>query len=340
MNTYKSLLVIFTLLLIIGCSKEPEQQSDKQLEKPDFMTREQQWEWELEHQKPQPILDEPFYDPATYKEWRAQVFWRHPLDKGFTVWSTNLHGSDLRRAVKYEVLKEGGCATDSIRERVVRSPNNRYIAFSFSDQESNGYLCLVDLKEKSAKVAAESSEYIRKIHWAPDSNSLLMYYGNFFSEYLVDQDKVRPFIRNIRSKSFNVSRDGKIYAFGLTQYEVFNFKGELIEIVNPGKIVLNDETMSIGGFDRVSWDGKNISIDINGDMYILDLTDNYRVIFKHDRGAGGWLGPYGKNYYFGRGFPSKIDLSTSKIIWGKYIYPRWMIKYPPSGLSLFNMQDQ
>ncbi len=345
MNKIQLILTVIVFAFNLqGCSKAPDQQAEKvQAEnkrdaKP-AMTPEEQRKWELENQKPQPIVDEPFYDPATYKEWRAQFYWQHPFSEGPGIWSTNLEGKDLRRAVSHELLKREDCI-GSVLSPVVRSPNNRYVAFSVDNGKHRGYLCLIDLKQRKVKSIAKSGTGMLDLMWGPDSNSLLFYFDNTFSEYLVDQDKIRPFVRDLRAKSISITRDGKIYTFGFKQYEVYNFKGEQLEVVKLAKKITGQDDIRLGSKARVSWDGKTMAVKINRPMYILDLTDDHRIIFQHERGsrAGGWLGPKGKYYYYKTGFLSALDVSASTEVADQI--PRWMIKNFPVGLSMFNMQEQ
>ena len=346
MKHCKILLTALSIVFMVGCSKGQEQladtvaaskQGDVQEDANPTMTPEERRVWRLKNEKPQPIVDEPFYDPATYKEWRAQFYWQHPLAEGPGIWSTNLEGKDLRRAVTYDLLKSKDCI-GSVLSPVVRSPDNRYVAFSVDNGVTRGYLCLVDLKQKTVKSIAKSNIGMLDLMWGPDSNSLLFYLDNTFSEYLVDQDKVRPFVRDLRAKSISITRDGKIYTFGYKQYEVYNFKGERLEEVKLVKKLGKDERFQLA-YGRVSWDGKSMVVKINRPMYILDLTNDHSVIFQHKRGAlaGGWLGPNRERYYYGASFLLTLNMTSLE---DEDEWPNWIIQNDAYGLALFNMQEQ
>ena len=116
---------------------------------------------------------------------RIQFYWHSREDAGNdSIWSMRLDGSDLREVVSAKLLdtpKEGSLKYDS---PIVRSPDNRYIAFTATTCYECAERRIIDLETKEV-IIADVARYRAHFQWMPDSKSVL-----FLADGLVHYDLI------------------------------------------------------------------------------------------------------------------------------------------------------
>lgn len=210
-------LTLLLLLLASGCSQQDSATPNEEFSEAEPEIVEQK----VENPWPAEIRREIYGDPEIWSTPRIQFESKLPGHKFLSVWSMRPDGSDRRLVLDTLEAYETGASIGS----VIRSPNNRYLAYkiAYPDPVRVG---VYDLKEK--KVILDYEALGRPVFmWTSDSKNLLFlangYHYNFNTE--TQEVKERPSI--ISGQMFVLAGDNKILSIRTRELEVFNWDGTL-----------------------------------------------------------------------------------------------------------------
>lgn len=118
--------------------------------------------------------EEQWDDPEILSTTRLQFAWVKPGDKKTdrSLWSMRLDGSDLRQVASYQLLDTPTAGALDARFPIVRSPNNRYVAFAVRTCPSCSENRILDLETKEVIVAPMGGNN-PGFKWMPDSKSIV-----------------------------------------------------------------------------------------------------------------------------------------------------------------------
>jgi hypothetical protein len=118
--------------------------------------------------------EEQWDDPEILSTTRLQFTWVKPGDKENEagLWSMRLDGSDLRQVASKELLETPTIGAIDSRFPIVRSPNNRYVAFAAKTCFSCSERRILDLETKEVIVAPMGGNE-PDFQWMPDSKSIV-----------------------------------------------------------------------------------------------------------------------------------------------------------------------
>lgn len=118
--------------------------------------------------------EEQWDDPEILSTTRLQFSWVKPGDDSISesLWSMRLDGSDLRQVASYQLLDTPTAGTLDARFPIVRSPNNRYVAFAVRTCFSCSERRILDLETKEVIVAPMGGNN-PGFQWMPDSKSIV-----------------------------------------------------------------------------------------------------------------------------------------------------------------------
>ena len=118
--------------------------------------------------------EEQWDDPEVLSTTRLQFSWVKPGDDSISesLWSMRLDGSDLRQVASYQLLDTPTAGTLDARFPIVRSPNNRYVAFAVRTCFSCSERRILDLETKEVIVAPMGGNE-PDFQWMPDSKSIV-----------------------------------------------------------------------------------------------------------------------------------------------------------------------
>jgi hypothetical protein len=118
--------------------------------------------------------EEQWDDPEVLSTTRLQFSWVKPGDDSISesLWSMRLDGSDLRQVASYQLLDTPTAGTLDARFPIVRSPNNRYVAFAVRTCFSCSERRILDLETKEVIVAPMGGNE-PDFQWMSDSKSIV-----------------------------------------------------------------------------------------------------------------------------------------------------------------------
>ena len=118
--------------------------------------------------------EEQWNDPEVLSTMRLQFIWVKPGDKSnvSSLWSMRVDGSDLRQVASAELLDTPTAGAIDARFPIVRSPNNRYVAFAVKTCFSCSERRILDLETKEVIVAPMGGNE-PDFQWMPDSKSIV-----------------------------------------------------------------------------------------------------------------------------------------------------------------------
>ncbi|PHR97496.1 MAG: hypothetical protein COA78_27515 [Blastopirellula sp.] len=118
--------------------------------------------------------EEQWDDPEILSTTRLQFSWLKPGDDSISesLWSMRLDGSDLRQVASYQLLDTPTAGTLDARFPIVRSPNNRYVAFAVKTCPNCSERRILDLETKEVIVAPMGGNN-PGFKWMPDSKSIV-----------------------------------------------------------------------------------------------------------------------------------------------------------------------
>jgi hypothetical protein len=118
--------------------------------------------------------EEQWNDPEVLSTMRLQFIWVKPGDKSnvSSLWSMRVDGTDLRQVASAELLDTPTAGAIDASFPIVRSPNNRYVAFAVKTCFSCSERRILDLETKEVIVAPMGGNN-PDFHWMPDSKSIV-----------------------------------------------------------------------------------------------------------------------------------------------------------------------
>lgn len=118
--------------------------------------------------------EEQWNDPEVLSTTRLQFAWVKPGDKKTdrSLWSMRLDGSDLRQVASYQLLDTPTAGALDARFPIVRSPNNRYVAFAIKTCPNCSERRILDLETKEVIVAPMGGNN-PGFQWMSDSKSIV-----------------------------------------------------------------------------------------------------------------------------------------------------------------------
>jgi outer membrane lipoprotein-sorting protein len=118
--------------------------------------------------------EEQWDDPEILSTTRVQFSWVKPGDKKTdkSLWSMRLDGSDLRQVASVELLDTPTAGALDASFPIVRSPNNRYVAFAVRTCPNCSERRILDLETKEVIVAPMGGNN-PGFKWMPDSKSIV-----------------------------------------------------------------------------------------------------------------------------------------------------------------------
>jgi hypothetical protein len=118
--------------------------------------------------------EEQWDDPEVLSTTRLQFTWVKPGDVSgvLSLWSMRLDGSDLRQVASSTLLNTPTEGSIDGRFPIVRSPNNRYVAFAVKTCFACSERRILDLKTKEVIVAPMGGNN-PGFQWMPDSKSIV-----------------------------------------------------------------------------------------------------------------------------------------------------------------------
>jgi len=258
------------------------------------------------------VYNEEIYgDPDIFSEPRLQFVWQAPTEEKYTIWSTRLDGSDLRRVLPPDLLfTKGGV----IFHLPMRSPDNRYLAVSLDSSEVMGTIkMLFDLKEKTATELGRGA-YVPDFQWTSDSRFLYYYNDDGFWKYDV-KSKINHDTPVIYSRGLYILDDDRFVALNDEGYSVYSKNGKKLfytKIIeqNMGGIASNRHTISKDGslmYCMIAYNKKPFNM-------ILKLSNPSEVLFKSfdTNIANPAFGPKNRKLYFSKGVVRALDIKTGK----------------------------
>jgi len=256
-----------------------------------------------------PYREEIYGDSEIFSEPRLQFTWRAPLEDEYTIWSSTLDGSDLRRVVSPELLfKFDGV----IAHLPVRSPDNRYLAVCMDTSEYMGTAKLLfDLKEKTVTELGGGS-YVPHFAWASDSETLYYYNGKGFWQYKVESEE-KTLLPTLYSRGLYILDDDRFVTLHSWGYSVHSKdRKELFrKEIKGGEISKYVQAVSLDGtlvFCQIAGNKKayNILFTVNNPDKVIYKTFERNI-------SNPVFGPENKKLYFSQGVVRSLDLETKEI---------------------------
>ncbi|MDA8140073.1 MAG: hypothetical protein M0036_15600 [Desulfobacteraceae bacterium] len=287
------LVLLAVVIVFTGCEKKkaPPPVAKKEAEQPKFEFKE-----------------EIYGDPEIFSTPRVQFVWQAPGLPSDEIWSMRLDGSDLRRAVKAELLwaeQATGLGHDP-----VRSPDNRFIVVSMRTARSLEKH-LIDLKTQT-KTIIMSGGLKPYFAWRPDSKSVVFISDPGLLEYFVETKELRK-LKPYEGYGHYILQDGRFVVVtkkGVSFYTPDQKFIRAIDIFAPGEIGDQEEWVSF--YHRISWDGKFMVYELGDSTRFIRLDEPKNPIWttkkRYDSGGFDYSGKY---FYYSIG---RLDLKTNEDI--------------------------
>jgi len=252
--------------------------------------------------------EEIYGDPDIFSEPRLQFVWQAPTEEKYTIWSTRLDGSDLRRVLPPDLLfTKGGV----IFHLPIRSPDNRYLAVSLDSSEVMGTIkMLFDLKEKTATELGRGA-YVPDFQWTSDNKYLYYYNGDGFWKYDV-KSKMNHDTPVIYSRGLYILNDNRFVALHSDHYTIYSEEGKKLfhKDIHGGAVskfvqaVAKDGSMIFCLID-CNTNPFNILFNLNNpeDIYFKSFDSDYSNLV---------FGPQNKRLYYSNSVVCYLDLTTRK----------------------------
>ncbi|WP_180140203.1 hypothetical protein [Desulfoluna butyratoxydans] len=296
-----SVLFLIIMTGLMGCSDSPPEESGGQARNEKFTVPEKPTQKTV-------YKEEIYGDPDIFSEPRLQFVWQAPTEEKYTIWSTRLDGSDLRRVLPPDLLfaKDG-----VIFHLPIRSPDNRYLAVSLDSNEVMGTIkMLFDLKEKTATELGRGA-YVPDFQWTSDSRFLYYYNDDGFWKYDV-KSKTNHDTPVIYSSGLFILNDDRFVSLHHDYYEVYSKERKKLfeKSINYGVIAHS--------FQTVANDGSMIFCVVGGKeqpfSIIFNLNNPEKVYYKAADTI--YSSPAfdlsNKRLYFSNGSVEYLDIKTKK----------------------------
>jgi len=224
--------------------------------------------------------EEQWDDPEVLSTTRLQFAWVKPGDQKTdrSLWSMRLDGSDLRQVASIELIDTPTAGALDARFPIVRSPNNRYVAFAVRTCPHCSERRILDLETKEVIVAPMGGNE-PDFQWMPDSKSIvfnaegLMHYNletrkgeyirsrfrddNWGSWHLIDS-----------GKKIIVSLNGKRYTYDFNSGELLKEQNGMFGSNIHGNYLSYDQKYWIDttrdGYYWAEFDSPNTHLDFAG----------------------------------------------------------------------------
>lgn len=224
--------------------------------------------------------EEQWNDPEVLSTTRLQFAWVKPGDKKTdrSLWSMRLDGSDLRQVASYQLLDTPTAGALDAGFPIVRSPNNRYVAFAVRTCPNCSERRILDLETKEVIVAPMGGNE-PDFQWMSDSKSIvfnaegLMHYNletrkgeyirsrfrddNWGSWHLIDN-----------GKKIIVSLNGKRYTYDFNSGELLKEQNGMFGSNIHGNYLSYDQQYWIDttrdGYYWAEFDSPNTHLDFAG----------------------------------------------------------------------------
>jgi len=253
------------------------------------------------------VYNEEIYgDPHIFNEPRLQFAWQAPIEEKYTIWSTRLDGSDLRRVLPPKLLFSFGGV---IAHLPIRSPDNRYLAVSMDSSEVMGTIkMLFDLKEKTVTELGRGA-FVPDFQWTSDNKYLYYYNGDGFWKYDVKL-KTNHDTPVIYSRGLYILDDDRFVALHSDNYTVYSKeRKKLFEKKVTGGVISST-------FHTIAYNGSMVFCLLDGNkkplniIFSLDNPDN--IFFKSENKiyANPAFGPKNKGLYFSNGIVERLDIES------------------------------
>ncbi len=226
---------------------------------------------------------------ASYDQPRIQFLWIPPHEKNrrqLTLWSIKLDGSDLRQVATAEELYGDYRHSVVVSSKPVRSPNNRYIVYTFISDKKR--IVLLDLATRARKVIDEG---VASAHftWYPDSQRVMInraYETKVFSLKteslsIVEHQKNAGLYLINEGKHFFAIKKGKYIVYDLLFNEVksgsFDYLPQSLLHLNS---VSEDGRYLAFGYDLLDLETKQHLTTLS-DSPILGIHENWIFISRN-----------------------------------------------------------
>lgn len=218
-------ITIISLVLITGCEQSSEQQPAQRKKAANAEASSSQAMPQAPELK---VIKEDISDSSLYKEPRIQFIWDAPPnreDGKDEVWSMSLNGDELRQVATFEELSvDGNGQIGSPSITAVRSPNNRYLAYTwFVSSKGKYWRCILDLKTRKKIIIADGSG-IPSFNWSQDSN--LLYFMDILTvkQYNLKTNKLSNYPHQFGTPMYLYENDTKVFARDNQSLKIYDFK--------------------------------------------------------------------------------------------------------------------
>jgi len=178
--------------------------------------------------------EEQWNNPEVLSTTRLQFTWIKPGDDkdSESLWSMRLDGSDLRQVASSKLLSTPTVGAIDSRFPIVRSPNNRYVAFAVKTCFACSERRILDLETKEVIIAPMGGNN-PDFQWMPDSKSIV-FNAEGLMHYNIETRKgeyIRSRYRNDNWGSWHLLDKGKKIIVSLNEKRyTYDFNtGELLK---------------------------------------------------------------------------------------------------------------
>ncbi|MBU2707623.1 hypothetical protein KCM76_16635 [Zooshikella marina] len=330
-------ITIISLVLITGCEQSSEQQPAQRKEAANAEASSSQAMPQAPELK---VIKEDISDSSLYKEPRIQFIWDAPPnreDGKDEVWSMSLNGDELRQVASHEELicDEDG-RTGQNGTTVVRSPNNRYLAYAWSPFGPKYLRCILDLKTRKTTVIADSVG-IPSFNWSQDSRFLYFLDGRAVKKYDLKTNKLSDYPLQFGTPMYLYENDTKVFARDNQSLKIYDFKsGKVLKEWDTGQRLSHTLIQGSPSSQKFIY----ISSKNSNKLGIYTFNSPLQPIYEFRLPRIALIGPKGKFLYMynisqGMSWIEKVNIETDEIINLPYLPKPGKKRYRIFNLTLY-----
>ncbi|RDH44726.1 hypothetical protein [Zooshikella ganghwensis] len=331
-------ITIISLVLITGCEQSSEQQPAQRKEAANAEASSSQAMPQAPELK---VIKEDISDSSLYKEPRIQFIWDAPPnreDGKDEVWSMSLNGDELRQVASHEELicDEDG-RTGQNGTTVVRSPNNRYLAYAWSPFGPKYLRCILDLKTRKTTVIADSVG-IPSFNWSQDSRFLYFLDGRAVKKYDLKTNKLSDYPHQFGTPMYLYENDTKVFARDDQSLKIYDFKsGKLLKEWNTGERLSHTYFQGSPSTHQFTY----LSTINTSKKGLYSFNNPLKPIFEFKRPSTSLIGPAGKFIYLYRmsqtmRWIEKVNIETGETIKLSLLPKTGKNRYRVFNLTVYN----
>ncbi|MGI0120010.1 hypothetical protein [Zooshikella sp. RANM57] len=332
-------IALFSLVLITGC----EQNNDQQPGQTKDTVKSDPTSAQAQPKAPElKVIKEDINDSSLYKEPRIQFAWSHPPhreDGKEEVWSMSLNADELRQVATFEELSVGGNGQlGSPSTTIVRSPNNRYLAYTwFVATKGKYWRCIFDLKTRKQTVIADGVG-IPSFNWSKDNNNLYFMDAQTVKNYDLKTNKLSDYPHHFGTPIYLYENDTKVFARDNQSLKIYDFKsGKVLKAWDTGQELSHTYFQGSPSTKKFTY----LSSDNTSKKGLYSFNSPLKPVFEFQRPSTSLIGPTGKFIYLyrisqGMRWMEKINIETDKTIKLSFLPKPGKKRYRIFNLTVYN----